>query len=130
MAVDWDGDGQTDAVYVDPNTHTLMLLRSPGNGPVTATSTGISAPATKTFFPSDRNSDGQVDLMYVDSRRPMLSGILLTTALTRRPILPHRSRTASGFTSIPRTFHYPGELHQGHDGHVPGHRLMKPPRTS
>jgi RHS repeat-associated protein len=65
MAVDWDGDGQTDMVYTLNGT--LYLVRSTGNGAAAAVSLGISAPSNLSFFPVDQNSDGQPDLMFIDS---------------------------------------------------------------
>jgi hypothetical protein len=67
LAVDWDGDGQSDILYADPTTNTWFVQRSTGGTPTAGVSTGVPAPTTSTFFAVDRNSDGQPDLMYVDS---------------------------------------------------------------
>jgi len=65
-AVDWDGDGQSDLVYVNGSDATVYVARSTGNGIATPVSTGFLA-TTKGFFIADQNSDGQPDLMYVDT---------------------------------------------------------------
>jgi RHS repeat-associated protein len=65
MAVDWDGDGQTDLIYTYGAT--LWLVRSTGSGAAAPVNLNISAPTTTSIFPVDQNSDGQPDLMYFDS---------------------------------------------------------------
>jgi RHS repeat-associated protein len=67
LAADWDGDGQIDLLYADPTSNTWFVQRSTGNGVAAAVSTGIPVTTTSTFFVTDRNSDGQSDLMYYDS---------------------------------------------------------------
>ncbi len=65
MAVDWDGDGQTDLLYADGGN--WYVQRSTGNGLAAPMSLGIAAPSNQSFFAVDRNSDGQPELMYTDS---------------------------------------------------------------
>ena len=69
MLLDYDGDGQSDLIY--SHAGMFYVQRSTGTGIAAAVSTGIpnpgSATCTPSFFPMDRNSDGQPDMAIIDS---------------------------------------------------------------
>jgi RHS repeat-associated protein len=62
---DYDGDGQSDLLYAHGGQ--WYVERSTGSGLAAPVATGLSAPSSQTFFATDRNSDGQLDLMYTDT---------------------------------------------------------------
>jgi len=67
LAGDWDGDGRTDAMYVNTSNNTWYVVRSTGEGFLPAVSTGIAAPLGTQWFVLDKDGDGLVDVAYVDT---------------------------------------------------------------
>lgn len=64
LAVDWDGDGNTDFLY--NNNGTWYIARSTGTGIAAPVSTGNLAPTSTSWFATDVDGDGLIDLAYVD----------------------------------------------------------------
>ena len=107
FAVDWDGDGQTDLVYADPSTNAWYLIRSTGTGAASPVSLGIPAPVdgngflTTSLFAVDRNSDGQPDLMYVDTANGYAVGYYPHSGVNTPPDLANSISDGFGINFSP-----------------------------
>jgi len=65
LAVDWDGDGRMDLVYLNGSNNTWYVQRSHGDGIAPAVAL-FTAPTNTSWFPLDQNGDGLIDLAFVD----------------------------------------------------------------
>ena len=66
LPADWNVDGRTDLLYVDAATRQWFVVPSTGEGAGAPVSTGITAPASTTWFDLDADGDGLTDLAYRD----------------------------------------------------------------
>ncbi len=103
LAVDYDGDGLTDRVYVDSTTNTWYVQKSTGNGISAPIPTGVPAPSSSisSAFASDRNSDGQPDLFLVDSTNSYGVSVYLHNGVNTPPDLLTTVTDGFGITFNP-----------------------------
>jgi hypothetical protein len=75
FALDWDGDGRTDALAADASG-ALQVYQSLGNGVAPAVSTGISMPSSIWFYTTtDIDGDGLDDIVFAGSNGVITYGL-------------------------------------------------------